>query len=81
MSPHHSHRDGREVDIRPLRKDQQPGPTNIHDPNYDRTATAVLVGLLLAHPNVHVILFNDATIKGVRHWEGHDNHLHVKMKA
>ena len=81
MAPHHSHRDGKEIDIRPVRTDRKSAPTNIHDPTYDRQATSVLVALLLAHPNVHTILFNDSAIKGVKHWAGHDNHLHVKMKG
>ena len=80
MPPHHSHRDGKEVDIRPFRKDRRPGPTNIHSPDYDKLATGALVELLLSHSNVQTILFNDASLHGVKHWVGHDNHLHVKMR-
>ena len=79
MPPHVSHRDGKEVDIRPMRTDRLSAPVNIHDAHYDRAATARLVALLLAEPNVHRILFNDQKIAGVMRWAGHDNHLHVKM--
>lgn len=80
MPPHHTHHDGKEADIRPLRKDRRMLPINIHDPHYDHDATVDLVALLFANPNVWRILFNDSKIKGVIHWAGHDNHLHIKMK-
>jgi murein endopeptidase len=79
MHPHHSHRDGKEIDIRPLRTDRLSAKINIYAPQYDRATTARLVALLRLQPNVHNILFNDAKIPGVTHWLGHDNHLHVKM--
>lgn len=81
MSPHHTHRDGKCVDIRPLRKDLASAPINIHDADYDRDATKLLVASLLAHRNVQTILFNDGQIPGVKYWTGHDNHLHVKMRS
>jgi len=81
MAPHHTHRDGKCVDIRPLRTDLAAAPVNIHDSNYDRDATKLLVASLLAHRNVQTILFNDNQILGVKSWVGHDNHLHVKMRS
>ena len=80
MHPHHSHKDGREVDIRPLRKDKGPLPVTIADINYSRDLTNLLVEGVLAHSNVKSILFNDSKIKGVTPWPGHDNNLHVHTK-
>lgn len=80
MQPHHTHRDGREIDIRPLRKDKKHLPVTIFDVNYSRDLTKLLVENLLTHSNVKSILFNDSQIKGVTPWPGHDNHLHVHIK-
>ncbi|HRI63533.1 MAG TPA: penicillin-insensitive murein endopeptidase [Polyangium sp.] len=81
MSPHGSHRRGVDVDIRPLRKDGQRLPVTITDPNYSRDRTKILVQTLLAQPNVSLILFNDTNIQGVRFYEGHHNHLHVRFEG
>jgi penicillin-insensitive murein endopeptidase len=80
MPPHQAHRHGRNVDIRPFRKDGRRLQTNIHDPSYDRVMTELLVRNLLAHRNVHRILFNDTAIRGVHAHAGHDNHLHVETR-
>jgi penicillin-insensitive murein endopeptidase len=79
--PHHAHRHGRNVDLRPFRKDRRKLATNIHDPSYDHEMTKLLVKNLLAHRNVHRILFNDIKIHGVHFFPHHDNHLHVETKA
>ena len=81
MRPHHAHRHGRNVDLRPFRKDARRLPTNIHDSSYDRAMTELLIKNLLAHRNVHRILFNDVTIHGVHKFPGHDNHIHVETRA
>lgn len=80
MSGHDSHRQGRHVDIRPLRKDGERLPVTIQSTDYDQERTRRLVEALLAHKNVRAILFNDSKIKGVSWWKGHDNHLHVTMR-
>ena len=80
MLPHHAHRRGLDIDIRPLRKDGKPILVYISDLQYSRERTKVLVEILLAQNNVHKILFNDGGIHGVHHYPGHDNHLHVEMK-
>jgi hypothetical protein len=80
MAPHVTHRNGRNADIRPLRKDGKMLPTDILKPEYSRDHTSELVDMFRANLNLHSILFNDSTIKGVTHFEGHDNHLHVTMK-
>lgn len=80
MAPHNSHKDGKCIDIRPLHKNRISGPVSIHSATYDQISTDLLVRALLAHSNVSKILFNDNKIHGVRHWPGHDNHMHVLMK-
>jgi hypothetical protein len=81
MSPHKTHRNGRNADIRPIRADGKQKPVFIWEPDYSRERTKTLVELLRAETNVRSILFNDAAIAGVTHWEGHDNHLHVSMNT
>jgi penicillin-insensitive murein DD-endopeptidase len=80
MSPHKTHRNGRNADIRPLRTDGKMKPVDIMDAAYSRENTRTLVEILRAQANLSSILFNDSSIPGVTHWEGHDNHLHVSMK-
>lgn len=80
MSPHKTHKNGRNADIRPLRTDGKQMPVRITDAEYSRERTKALVDLLRAETNLKSILFNDAHIAGVTQWEGHDNHLHVSMK-
>ena len=80
LRPHASHKDGRNVDVRPLRKDGKRLGVTIQEPGYSREDTRVLVEVLLGHGNVRSVLFNDSQIKGVIHWAGHDNHLHVNMR-
>jgi hypothetical protein len=80
MPPHHAHRHGRNIDIRPFRKDGHLLPVTIFEAAYDRAMTELLVQNLLAHRNVQRILFNDTKIHGVHHFAGHDNHLHVETK-
>ena len=81
MKEHHTHRDGREIDIRPLRTDKKNLPVTIFDSHYSRDLTKVLVENLVAHGNVKGVLFNDSQIKGVTPWPGHNNHLHLHIKA
>ena len=79
MVPHKSHRHGRHVDIRPLRLDAKKLPVAYTDVHYSRELTKRLVQALLAHRNVKTVLLNDVTIAGVTPFDGHHNHLHVKM--
>jgi penicillin-insensitive murein endopeptidase len=82
MPPHTTgHRLGRNVDIRPMRKDLKHAPVTWRDGAYSRELTQLLVNNLLAHANTMFILFNDPDVQGVRPLVGHDNHLHVQLKA
>jgi peptidoglycan hydrolase-like protein with peptidoglycan-binding domain len=81
MAPHKTHRNGKNADIRPLRTDGKISPVSIIEAEYSRERTKALVEILQKQSNLKSILFNDSAIVGVTHWEGHDNHLHVSMKA
>ncbi|HEX6094811.1 MAG TPA: 4a-hydroxytetrahydrobiopterin dehydratase [Thermoanaerobaculia bacterium] len=85
MPPHKAHRRGRNVDVRPIRKDRGNQPTFISAAEYDRAATGRIIAAFLAHPNVLSVLFNDTKIPGVTPDPGgaktHDNHFHVQTKA
>jgi murein endopeptidase len=80
MPPHQSHRRGIDVDIRPQRTDGARAPVNISLAAYDRAKTRQVVAELRRDENLALILFNDRQIEGVRYWDGHDNHLHVRFK-
>jgi murein endopeptidase len=80
--PHSSHKDGRDVDLRPFRHNGEPGATNINDPSYDHALTRELVVLARRKfPDV-AILFNDRLLVRdalTRAFAGHDNHLHLRF--
>lgn len=80
MPPHKSHRRGIDVDIRPQRNDGVRSGVNIRAAAYDREKTKKVVAELIKDPNLDYIFFNDKEIEGVRFWEGHDDHLHVRFK-
>ena len=79
--PHLTHRLGRDVDIRPVRRDGLPRPVAIGDADYSRVQTAKLVALFLNSRNVEFILFNDLAVPGAVAFAGHDNHLHIRMRS
>jgi murein endopeptidase len=77
--PHSTHREGLNVDIRPVRNDRAESPVRYTDSAYSRSLTQELVNLIHANPilSVSSILFNDAGVQGVKWYQGHDDHLHV----
>jgi hypothetical protein len=79
---HKTHRDGRAVDIRPIRKDNVMAATDINSSSYDPAKTKELVMLIRQkHPKVDII-FNDPNLikaKVTRFLKDHHNHLHVKL--
>jgi penicillin-insensitive murein DD-endopeptidase len=81
FKPHGSHKNGLQVDIRPLRKDGAHVPVNYFQAGYDKEATARLIGLFRAHPAVMTVYFNDLSIPGVLPMVNHDNHFHVAIRA
>jgi len=82
MPPHTSHRQGVDVDFRPLRKDGKAAPISYKQGQYSRERTVELVKFIRGNGvlGVVTILFNDTSIPGVRPWKGHDNHLHVRFR-
>lgn len=86
MPPHVSHRDGTDVDVRPIRRDGTDNPVRYQDDVYDGIRTDQLVTAFLAQANVSNILFNDPVIIArhaprVKPYADHDNHLHVNMRG
>jgi murein endopeptidase len=81
FKPHASHKNGLQVDIRPLRKDGACVAVNYFQAGYDREATERLIGLFQSHPAVIKVYFNDLSIPGVLPLKNHDNHFHVEVRA
>ena len=79
---HQSHKDGRTVDIRPIRRDNAMAATEISSNSYDPVKTKELVMLIREkHPKVK-ILFNDPQLTKAnltKKFTGHHNHLHVQL--
>jgi Penicillin-insensitive murein endopeptidase/Putative peptidoglycan binding domain len=80
MPPHASHRRGVDADLRPQREDQARAPVTYTDPAYSRARTQMVVDEVHKDDNLEFIFFNDKDVRGVRPWEGHDNHLHLRFK-
>lgn len=81
---HATHRDGRTVDIRQIRKDNAMAPTDIFSSTYDQARTRELVLLIRErHPGVR-ILNNDHDFIAAgltRFFKNHHDHLHVNLPA
>lgn len=77
---HKGHRSGRDVDIRLFRKDRLQASVTRFDSQYDKDATATLIGLFFESNIIQVIYFNDLTIPGVKPLAHHDDHIHVTIK-
>lgn len=77
---HDSHLDGLQVDVRPIRKDGLEVPVTWKDyGEYDKEATAKLIGLFRTFAPVKFILFNDISIPFVKTARRHDDHFHVAL--
>lgn len=82
FSPHAGHRSGREVDIRPLRKDGKNLPENWKNASYDRNLTRSLIELIRRREHNALVFFNDPVLIDAglcKHLGGHDNHLHLQI--
>lgn len=79
LDPHSTHREGLNVDIRPVRSDRRESSVTYRDSSYSRPLTQQLVDLIHGSSVLKVssILFNDPNIRGVKPYKGHDDHLHV----
>ena len=80
---HAEHKDGLDIDIRPVRNDQSKGGLTFNDPSYSRQLTQEFVDLAWSNRCVPVekILFNDPAVSRVNYSSGHDDHLHVSFRA
>lgn len=80
--PHRGHRSGREVDIRPFRKDGRNLPARWQSAEYDRLTTRKFVQLVKEiEPNA-LVFFNDPVLIDAglaKRLGGHDNHLHLQI--
>lgn len=80
--PHASHQSGRDVDVRPIRKDNQMAAVTIEQTAYDAKRTEEFVKLVRdKFPGV-TIFFNDPKLiaKGwTKFAKGHHNHLHIRF--
>lgn len=82
---HESHERGLDVDVRPMRHDENQcrWGVNYRSSSYDRAATRDLVRAVRAAARGHikVIYFNDPVLirEGLTRWHaGHDDHIHVR---
>jgi len=79
---HQTHKDGRTVDIRPIRKDNKILPTETSVAQYDPVRTKELVVMIRErHAGVDII-FNDRALNRAgltRNFTGHHDHLHVRL--
>lgn len=78
---HNSHKNGLQVDVRPLRKDGREVPVCWWDAEYDKAATEKLIELFRTFAPVKRILFNGPGIAFVSKWPDHDNHMHIELRG
>jgi penicillin-insensitive murein DD-endopeptidase len=81
--PHASHRNGRDFDMRPIRKDSKRLPVTVTDAAYDAKRTEELVRLVRKHYPAAIIYLNDESLIRKRltaRMGGHSNHLHLRLK-
>jgi hypothetical protein len=79
---HSSHKNGREVDVRPLRRDNRLDPVSVGEIAYDSIRTEELVKLILSRHPKATIFFNDQRLinkKLTKQAAGHHNHLHIRF--
>ena len=78
---HQSHRNGLQVDIRPLRKDGVEAAVTWMDSQYDEAATAKLIALFRVFAPVVCVYFNGPDIPFDKPLPHHDNHFHVQLRG
>ena len=76
--PHQGHKNGFEVDIRPVRNDFQLGGVTDSDPAYSQDLTSELIDIFFQQGATYV-LFDDTDIFNVIPYGGHTNHFHVNF--
>ena len=78
---HHSHQNGLQVDIRPLRTDGREEAVVWSDLHYDKAAMEKLIEMFRTFAPVVQIFFNDPNIPFVKKLKNHDNHFHVELRG
>lgn len=78
---HHSHKNGLQVDIRPLRLDGREDGVTWQQAGYDKAGTEKLIETFRTFAPVVQIFFNDASIPFVKKLANHDNHFHVELRG
>jgi len=79
---HDSHKNGRDADARPLRRDNRLDPVSVGEIPYDSIRTEELVKLILSRHPKAIIFFNDQRLinkKLTKQAVGHHNHLHIRF--
>jgi peptidoglycan hydrolase-like protein with peptidoglycan-binding domain len=82
--PHATHKDGMDVDLRPLTNNGVNEPTNIGAANYSHETTREMILLIREKFDIEVVFFNDKlTIQEglTKHAKGHENHVHVRFRS
>ncbi len=80
FNPHRSHRNGLQVDIRPIRKDGAHTSVSYKSKDYDLAATKRLVALFISSGMVNKVMFNDPHVHGAKPLSGHDDHIHIEVR-
>ena len=82
--PHHAHRLGLDIDVRPISKLGEK-KVSIGQHAYDSQQTFELIALFLEICDVRLMYFNDRKIyrklPKVQRFRGHHNHIHITLKA
>lgn len=78
--PHASHRDGRDVDVLPVRSTKSEAGVTIYDRAYSRARTRTLIGLFRRHMPIALVLFNDRGVGGVTPYPNHHHHFHARVR-
>jgi conjugal transfer mating pair stabilization protein TraG len=82
ISGHETHEQGRQVDIRPFRRDGGNAPVTWQSRAYDREQTRNYIEFMKDRNPGTTVLFNDPVLvkEGLtQKYEGHDNHLHFSF--
>ncbi|NUN13541.1 MAG: penicillin-insensitive murein endopeptidase [Myxococcales bacterium] len=84
FAPHVTHRNGLDIDVRPMKRSSE-GRTTVSHNAYSRAYTKDLIDLFTEVCAVQRVLFNDPVLikqmKNVRRSAGHHDHLHVSLKS
>jgi len=82
IAGHETHEQGRQVDIRPFRRDGGNSPVTWQSRAYDREQTRSYIEFMKDRNPGTTVLFNDPVLvkEGLtQKYEGHDNHLHFSF--